>query len=78
MADPHPPIALGALVLDTQTDRVGVVMGRVGPHLQLRPPGGGVEWDAPPDAVLTAGTLEILRAKVTEQNHRGTMRSITR
>ncbi|MFF1595007.1 hypothetical protein ACFVY0_44205 [Streptomyces sp. NPDC058286] len=74
MTDPHPPIALGALVLDTQTDRVGVVTGRVGPNLQLRPPGGGAEWAASPDGVRPAGTLEVLRAKVTEQNHRGTMR----
>lgn len=29
MTDPHPPITLGALVLDAQTDRVGVVTGHV-------------------------------------------------
>jgi hypothetical protein len=74
MTDPHPPIALGALVLDTQTDRVGVVTGHVGPNLQLQSPGDGDEWDTPRDAVRPAGTLEVLRAKVTEQNHRGTMR----
>ncbi|MEE1835785.1 hypothetical protein [Streptomyces sp. SP17KL33] len=41
--------AVGTLVLDTATDRVGVFMGRVHPHssrVWLRPEGGGREWEA--------------------------------
>jgi hypothetical protein len=34
------------LVFDEATRKVGQVMGRVGPCWQLRPPGGGREWDA--------------------------------
>lgn len=36
----------GDLVYDTATRKVGRVMGHVGPYVQLRPPGGGREWDA--------------------------------
>ncbi|WP_327432766.1 hypothetical protein [Streptomyces sp. NBC_01236] len=34
------------LVWDEATRKVGQVMGHVGPSWQLRPPGGGREWDA--------------------------------
>ncbi|MFF7522710.1 hypothetical protein ACIP8U_21240 [Streptomyces pseudovenezuelae] len=36
----------GDLVYDEATRKVGRVMGHEGPYLQLRPPGGGREWDA--------------------------------
>lgn len=38
----------GTLVVDERSDRVGVVMGREGPNVQLRPPRGGREWEADP------------------------------
>uniref|UniRef100_A0AAU1ZUC4 Uncharacterized protein n=1 Tax=Streptomyces sp. NBC_00093 TaxID=2975649 RepID=A0AAU1ZUC4_9ACTN len=38
---------VGDLVWDEATRRVGRVMGNEGPHRQLRPVGGGREWDAP-------------------------------
>ncbi|GAA0379110.1 hypothetical protein GCM10010319_67080 [Streptomyces blastmyceticus] len=41
---------VGAFVIDTRTDRVGQVMGHEGSRLQLRPPHGGREWEAEPDA----------------------------
>jgi len=34
------------LVWDEATRKVGQVMGSVGPYWQLRPVGGGLEWDA--------------------------------
>ncbi|MEV1063033.1 hypothetical protein [Streptomyces sp. NPDC050263] len=37
---------VGDLVWDTSARRIGRVMGHVGPYVQLRPPGGGREWDA--------------------------------
>nr|WP_107416864.1 hypothetical protein [Streptomyces sp. CC53] len=40
---------MGEAVRDTSTGRVGLVMGRIGGYVQLRPPGGGREWDASPD-----------------------------
>ncbi|WP_249813774.1 hypothetical protein [Streptomyces barringtoniae] len=48
--------------MDTRTGRVGIVMGHVGPYLQLRPYGGGREWDADPSAVRPATAAERLSA----------------
>lgn len=39
-----------------------------GPYVQLRPPGGGREWDADPDAIRQATDTDVLRARVTEMN----------
>src|SRR5690606_15905998 len=53
--------AVGAHVVDTVTGRSGAVMGPEGPHVQMGPYGGGVEWDAEPEAVRQAGAAELLR-----------------
>ena len=50
-------------------------MGRVGPYVQLRPPGGGAEWDCPPEAVRPAPPGLVLRARVTEINREGRLPS---
>jgi hypothetical protein len=34
----------GALVVDTQSNKLGYVMGHEGPYVQLRPVTGGREW----------------------------------
>ncbi|WP_371547418.1 hypothetical protein OG266_19785 [Streptomyces sp. NBC_00554] len=54
--DRHPADwpTVGGLAVDMQSDRIGVVMGHVGTNLQLRPPGGGREWDAAPQHVRPA------------------------
>lgn len=36
-------------VVDTGSKKVGRIMGLVGPYAQLRPVGGGLEWDARPE-----------------------------
>ncbi|MFE0101128.1 hypothetical protein [Streptomyces sp. NPDC059009] len=41
-------------------------MGHIGPYVQLRPPGGGREWDADPARVRAATPDEQLHANVTE------------
>ena len=64
----RPPV--GAHVVDTVTGRVGVVMGHVGPYVQLRPYGGGREWDADPGAVRQATPAERLRAATAYANAR--------
>jgi hypothetical protein len=56
----QPP--LGTCVVDTRTGRVGFVMGHEGPYVQLRPHGGGLEWDAEPAALRDATTAERLDA----------------
>ncbi|MEV0171721.1 hypothetical protein AB0I00_11470 [Streptomyces sp. NPDC050803] len=53
---------LGSYVIDTRTGRIGIVMGHVGPYVQLRPYGGGREWDAAPEAVRRATSAERARA----------------
>jgi hypothetical protein len=63
---------VGALVVDTgHADRIGYVMGHEGPYVQLRPPGGGREWDADPEKIRPATDTEALRARVSERNHEG-------
>lgn len=57
---------IGTLVVDTARQRIGRVMDCVGRRLQLRPPGGGREWDADPASVREAKDDEILRASVHE------------
>ncbi|MEU2868268.1 hypothetical protein ABZ769_03565 [Streptomyces olivoreticuli] len=64
----QPPPEAGTFVIDTRTDRVGQVMGNEGPHLQLRPPHGGKEWEARPDAVRPVTRSELLSAKVRQVN----------
>ncbi|WP_406373792.1 hypothetical protein [Streptomyces sp. NBC_01550] len=60
----------GALVVDRRSGKVGVVMGHVGPYVQLRPPGGGREWDVPPQEVRPPTSAEELSAKVAVANRR--------
>ncbi|WAZ21598.1 hypothetical protein STRCI_002782 [Streptomyces cinnabarinus] len=51
-----PPV--GSHVVDTRSGRIGVVMGHEGPYVQLRPYGGGREWDAAPESVRQATPAE--------------------
>ncbi|MFD7443497.1 hypothetical protein [Streptomyces sp. NPDC059909] len=60
----------GTYAVDTCTGRLGGVMGRVGPYVQLRPPAGGVEWDCTPDALREATPQERLRAGTARANAR--------
>lgn len=70
MTDEPPVPAVGETVRDTVRDRVGEVVGHEGPHLRLRPLGGGCEWDAEPHAVRTLSRSEALSALVAEANAR--------
>ncbi|MFE1957189.1 hypothetical protein [Streptomyces sp. NPDC059479] len=58
----------GSYAVDSRDGRVGRVMGLDGGYVQLRPPGGGLEWDCPPQTVHPAPPNEVLRARVTELN----------
>ncbi|MFJ5225444.1 hypothetical protein [Streptomyces sp. NPDC088400] len=59
----------GSYAVDSRTGRVGRVMSQDGVCVQLRPPGGGVEWDCPSESVSPARPGDVLRARVTELNH---------
>ncbi|AKJ13303.1 hypothetical protein ABB07_25700 [Streptomyces incarnatus] len=64
-----PPV-IGSCAVDTRTGRVGIVMGHEGPYVQLRPYGGGREWDADPAAVRLATPAERLSAATAYANAR--------
>ncbi|MEU4109595.1 hypothetical protein ACGFYT_08875 [Streptomyces sp. NPDC048208] len=68
MSAARPP--LGSYAWDTGTNRVGVVMGHQGPYVQLRPLGGGREWDAAPDRVRAATPAERISAATAYANAR--------
>ncbi|MEU0989945.1 hypothetical protein [Streptomyces sp. NPDC005953] len=57
---------IGQAVRDVQRNRVGVVMARLGPYVQLRPLGGGREWDADPVHLERLNDLEELSARIAE------------
>jgi hypothetical protein len=61
----------GTYAVDVRNGRVGQVMGREGGYVQLRPPGGGKEWDCPPEDVQPAPPGEVLRARVRKINAEG-------
>ncbi|WP_171113953.1 MULTISPECIES: hypothetical protein [Streptomyces] len=57
-------------VEDTVTRKVGKVMGFEGPYVQLRPIGGGREWDAELGNLKPVTTSEGLSAAVAVANAR--------
>ena len=57
--------------VDLRDGRVGQVMGREGGYVQLRPVGGGREWDCSPETVGEAPVGEVLRARVRRLNWEG-------
>ncbi|MEV0316956.1 hypothetical protein ACIBKX_32005 [Streptomyces sp. NPDC050658] len=54
--------------VDARDGRVGEVMGHEGGLVQLRPLGGGREWDCPPESVGEAGPEEVQRERVRRLN----------
>ncbi|MEC4017772.1 hypothetical protein [Streptomyces sp. H27-D2] len=60
----------GETVRDAGSGRVGVVMGKVGPYYQLRPVGGGKEWDVPPSNIRAISQTEVLSVRVAVANER--------
>ncbi|MGW3728716.1 hypothetical protein [Streptomyces sp. NPDC000851] len=62
--------SVGSYVVDTRTGRLGVVMGHEGPYVQVRPYGGGREWDADPGALRHATAAERLSAATAYANAR--------
>ena len=65
---------IGAVIVDTRTDRTAVVTDVKAGRLYLRPPGWGEEWEAMPAHVRPATDHERLSARVAEQNLRSRMR----
>ena len=61
---------LGDTVEDTDTNKVGKVMGFEGPYVQVRPIGVGLEWDARPEDLRPITGTEALRSAVAAANAR--------
>ena len=53
------------LAVDTARQRLGRIMGCWGAFVQLRPPMGGIEWDASPECIRVARPDEILHVPAT-------------
>ncbi|MFF4403712.1 hypothetical protein ACFY2W_21470 [Streptomyces sp. NPDC001262] len=60
---------VGSWVVDKGRGKIGRLMGHEGPYIQLRPPGGGREWDARPEALRLATVEERRQAGVKEGRH---------
>ena len=65
---------IGAYAVDVRTGRIGEVMGRLGGRVQLRPVGGGREWDCRPEDVGEAAPAEVLRERVRRLNRDARLR----
>ncbi|MFS8201054.1 hypothetical protein ACLVWQ_20480 [Streptomyces sp. CWNU-52B] len=59
---------IGELAKDSARGRIGVVMGEVGGRVQIRPIGGGREWDVMPDKVAALSAREELSARLAVKN----------
>ncbi|MFE6197292.1 hypothetical protein [Streptomyces sp. NPDC057838] len=59
---------IGELAKDTAKGRIGIVMGELGGRVQIRPVGGGREWDATPDKVVRPSAREELSARLAIRN----------
>ncbi len=52
------PYPTGTYVVDTRTATLGQVMATEPHTVHIRPPRGGLEWEAPPHALRPATTEE--------------------
>jgi len=59
---------IGELAKDSARDQIGIVMGEVGGRVQIRPVGGGTEWDVMPDNVVALSPREELNARLAIKN----------
>jgi hypothetical protein len=62
---------VGDLVYDETTRKVGEVVDHVGPYWQLKPPGGGREWDAQGPLRPYAGGATVLRRRPRQRDEQG-------
>ncbi|WP_116212256.1 hypothetical protein [Streptomyces olivoreticuli] len=56
----------GRYAVDTRTNRLGERMGSEGPYVQLRPVGGGREWDCPSGKLREPTEAELKKAAVLD------------
>ncbi|WP_405840693.1 hypothetical protein OG528_22135 [Streptomyces platensis] len=63
----------GSYAVDGRDGRIGLVIGHAGSFVQLRPPGGGVQWNCPPQVLHDAPPSAVLAARVRELNWQSRM-----
>ncbi|MFE6283651.1 hypothetical protein [Streptomyces sp. NPDC057877] len=61
---------IGDTVQDRAVGKTGKVMGFLRPYVQLRPIGGGVEWDARPEDLTPVPVAQALSEGVSAANAR--------
>ncbi|MFF0446211.1 hypothetical protein ACFYT4_07320 [Streptomyces sp. NPDC004609] len=66
----EPQLTVGTLVFDTRKKVLGVVMDTEWDRLYLRPPTGGIEWDASRADLRPATVTDRLRPALAERNER--------
>ncbi|GGU67526.1 hypothetical protein GCM10010211_36070 [Streptomyces albospinus] len=60
--------AAGSYAMDGRDGRIGRVSGHRGPFVQLRPPGGGAEWNCPPGLLRGVPRFAALAARLRDLN----------
>ncbi|MGW5675290.1 hypothetical protein ACWEV4_09410 [Streptomyces sp. NPDC003860] len=68
MANSNAELPVGALAYDTETKALGVVMEAFRNYYALRPPRGGIEWDAPREATRPATVADQIAPALAERN----------
>lgn len=67
-----PAIEIGSVMRDAKADLIGVVAGTADGRVQLRPLGGGREWDVDPPDVEPVSPRDELKARLAAENERST------
>ncbi|MFI5863596.1 hypothetical protein [Streptomyces sp. NPDC051546] len=68
----EPRVDIGSVMKDTKAGRVGAVAGAGDGKIQLRPLGGGMEWDADPNDLERPSPREELKLRLAAENERST------
>ncbi|MFI1796169.1 hypothetical protein ACH427_02235 [Streptomyces sp. NPDC020379] len=62
---------VGAYVVDTREEKLAQVIGHRGSHVQVRRPGGGLEWEVPAGALRLAMGEECAAFRALANSDRG-------
>lgn len=68
-------LRVGELAYDTETRNLGVVMEVFRNYYALRPPRGGIEWDALRDLTRRATNSDRIAPALSERNAHSSQRS---
>ncbi|MCY0933593.1 hypothetical protein [Streptomyces sp. H34-S4] len=66
----EPRVDIGSVMKDTKAGRAGTVAGASDGKIQLRPLGGGMEWDVDPKDVERVSPRDELKLRLAAENER--------